>query len=306
MQLTLTNSIRKIWPDAIHAFGKLAKSEKNVSFRLPDLLVPPDMKGLISIYAELPLPGLVVYPAFSMISLVNEPGELDSAKQSLYHAKIVFNETFIGDTDDPQNRRMFLNELVYCIDAISRHGSGHVDPIFGNRPDFDIPKDLTDLWEFQVEAKEQTKSSILLVDSILYAAMKEEPQLIYSLDDRQFEEYVEDLLRRKGFKTELTKRSRDGGKDIIAERIDIDGTHRLIVECKHYTPPNHVGIDVVQRLYGVQEALRATRGVVATSSFFTNPAKEFAGNVSSRLTLWDYFDIGTLTKELCEQHSVDN
>jgi restriction system protein len=44
-------------------------------------------------------------------------------------------------------------------------------------------------------------------------------------------------------------------------------------------------------MYGVVEAKRATAGVIATTSFFSEQAKVFQANVPCRLALRDYVDL---------------
>jgi restriction system protein len=62
----------------------------------------------------------------------------------------------------------------------------------------------------------------------------------------------------------------------------------LFVECKRWTPPNHVGIDIVQRMYGASRISRANKGMIVTTSFFTGPAKREQQAISTELELVDY------------------
>lgn len=52
-------------------------------------------------------------------------------------------------------------------------------------------------------------------------------------------------------------------------------------------PPHHVGIDVVQRLYGVMHWTGAAGGLVATTSRFTRPARDWRTDVDEELALLD-------------------
>jgi len=115
------------------------------------------------------------------------------------------------------------------------------------------------------------------------------PEVLHSLPPRKFEELVAAVFRQSGFDVELTPETRDGGIDIIAVRKDSllgEGLH--LVECKRYIPGNTVGIGVVQRLLGVVEQHRATKGIIVTTSTFTRDALEVAQNARHRLALNEY------------------
>lgn len=101
------------------------------------------------------------------------------------------------------------------------------------------------------------------------------PDYLYQLSSRRFEELIAEILIRKGYNVELTSVTRDGGKDIYAARQDDLGSFLYLVECKKYAPNHHVGIDVIQRLYGVVSDEKATAGIIVTTSYFTKSAKDF-------------------------------
>jgi restriction system protein len=86
---------------------------------------------------------------------------------------------------------------------------------------------------------------------------------------RKFEELVADMFRNQGYEVTLTPSSNDGGMDVIAVRRDGIGTVMIVVECKRYAEDNKVGVEIARGLYGVVEQRRATRGIIATTSFFT-------------------------------------
>jgi|GEM_PF-6965987 len=121
--------------------------------------------------------------------------------------------------------------------------------------------------------------------------LAENPTAIYHLSPREFEELVAELFKREGYEVELTKQSRDGGKDIIAQRRTIAGFELLTIECKRYAKGNKVGIDVIQRSNGVRDEMQATKGVIATTSFFTQPAQDSAAAKPNQIGLLDYYAI---------------
>ena len=51
------------------------------------------------------------------------------------------------------------------------------------------------------------------------------------------------------------------------------GTFLMLVECKKRASDQPVGIDVIQRLFGIQQMQHANKALIVTTSFFTPPAK---------------------------------
>lgn len=113
-------------------------------------------------------------------------------------------------------------------------------------------------------------------------------------DWRMFEEIVAEIFRKFGYEIELTKRTRDGGKDIIALRKSGDEvTERLIIECKHWQ--SKIDVKPIRNLIGVavtQDEL-PTGIILATTSTFTKDAKDLKINptISIKLDLKDYNDV---------------
>ncbi len=58
------------------------------------------------------------------------------------------------------------------------------------------------------------------------------PEAMRQLPPRQFEAFIAELLRGLGWEVQLTARTRDGGRDVIA--IKTSERQRLLVECKRY------------------------------------------------------------------------
>jgi hypothetical protein len=110
---------------------------------------------------------------------------------------------------------------------------------------------------------------------------------IYKISSREFEEIIAEVFRRQGFGVELTKRTRDGGKDIIAIQRDSMGIEtRYFIECKKFAPENKVDVGIVRALYGVHSGNGGpNKSIIATTSSFTSEAICFA-NEGSR-SKWD-------------------
>jgi len=121
--------------------------------------------------------------------------------------------------------------------------------------------------------------------------VRSNPNLLYSLPTRKFEEIVAELLLRLGYKVELTPPTRDGGFDMYAAKHEILGKFLYLVECKRYAPSHRVGVEIVRSLYGVVQQKKATAGIVATTSFFTSIAKNLQRELEHQMQLADYFDL---------------
>jgi len=93
-----------------------------------------------------------------------------------------------------------------------------------------------------------------------------------------FEDLVAEILRRHDWEISPLARTRDGGIDILAVRDLQPGLRtELIVQCKPPTnPANKVGVQVVRELWGVWDTTKATHAMIATSSYFTSPARQQA------------------------------
>lgn len=119
--------------------------------------------------------------------------------------------------------------------------------------------------------------AVRLCDSELMRFVSRHPEKLYKVRSRAFEEIIAEILRGFGFEVELTQKTRDGGRDIIAFNADkLKVRTKYIVECKRYSPDNPVRVELVRSLYGVQQQQRAQHSLLATTSYFTADAQKFA------------------------------
>ena len=130
----------------------------------------------------------------------------------------------------------------------------------------------------------------------LVSCLQEHPHLLRNISPREFEEVVAELFRAKGYEVDLTKRTRDGGKDIIAVHTDSFGIRsKYFIECKHFAETNKIGVEVVRALHGVKNTKDGpNKTIVATTSSFTEDARKFVEQeMASKwdMTLADYNDI---------------
>ena len=89
-----------------------------------------------------------------------------------------------------------------------------------------------------------------------------------------FEDYVETILKKMGFRVTNKGYSNDGGIDLIAEydKHIFKGTY--IIQCKNWQA--QVGQPSIRDLYGVTMSEHANKGILITTSDFSDQAKDFA------------------------------
>ncbi|TFE04223.1 restriction endonuclease [Jeotgalibacillus salarius] len=99
------------------------------------------------------------------------------------------------------------------------------------------------------------------------------------MSGRKFEEYLQILMKSKGYYIKLTPASGDYGVDLIIA----SKTKKIIVQAKRYK--NNVGIKSVQEIASAKSLYKADECWVITNSHFTEPAKKLA--ISNKVRLID-------------------
>jgi HJR/Mrr/RecB family endonuclease len=108
-------------------------------------------------------------------------------------------------------------------------------------------------------------------DLKVYKLIAQNPSLLSTMDWRIFEEMLADLLRRFGYEVELTRKTKDGGIDVIAlSRTSDFGVHKYILQAKRYSTA--VQVSPVRELMYLHHEERATKSCLATTSTFTKGA----------------------------------
>ncbi len=93
------------------------------------------------------------------------------------------------------------------------------------------------------------------------------------LSSRQFEELVGMIYENEGWKIELTKKTRDGGKDAIATKNENGETIVAYIEAKN-PPKNKIDTSKVREFYAVFRD-ETDRGFFVTTSEFTEDARKW-------------------------------
>ncbi len=116
------------------------------------------------------------------------------------------------------------------------------------------------------------------------------PEELKIMDRRRFEELVAELFGGFGYDVELTKQTRDRGRDIIAvkrEEVQV----KYLIECKRPDPGGYVGVRPVRELLGVRQDEEATKAILATTAYFSRDAELLFERHRWILELKEYDDL---------------
>jgi restriction system protein len=97
------------------------------------------------------------------------------------------------------------------------------------------------------------------------------------MSGREFEEYLQALLKGKGYYVQLTPASGDYGADLILSAKGM----KIIVQAKRYK--KNVGVKAVQEIASAKSHYKADECWVVTNSFFTEQARKLASSNQVRL-----------------------
>lgn len=144
----------------------------------------------------------------------------------------------------------------------------------------------------------QIVTEISEVSDELIIRLSQNPELLYELSPRKFEEVIAEILHRQGYEVAITPLSKDGGKDICAASKSTLGSFLYIVQCKKYAPNRPVGVELVRELYGIVQIEKATAGIIATTSYFTKGAKDLQNQLLYQISLKDYIGVQEWLKSI--------
>ncbi|MFA6362894.1 restriction endonuclease [Methanoregula sp.] len=133
--------------------------------------------------------------------------------------------------------------------------------------------------------------------AIIRAKFIESPHsvdFLETIDPYEFEHLVESLYTEMGYSTMMTRRTHDGGKDIIAEKDQPGQKERILIQCKKTR--KNISVDKIRSLEGVVSHERATKGVLVTTAGFTPDSKKTAEQ-TGRLELIALADFQRLMNE---------
>jgi HJR/Mrr/RecB family endonuclease len=165
------------------------------------------------------------------------------------------------------------------------------------------------LWLFQNILNDiqkiKVKIDLEIVNNEVLRFLKKNPEKFQELTPRNFEIIVASIWKNLGYNVEMTKSTRDGGKDFYAAIHDITGTQLLYgIECKKYDVNKPVGVVELRKLYGVVQNERLTVGTLVTTSFFTKDAREFQKMNKNQIGLKDYEDLKKMVSNVFEKSKI--
>lgn len=137
------------------------------------------------------------------------------------------------------------------------------------------------------------ESSVIItdMDDAVKKYFKKYPEKLYEINPRKFEELIASIFKDFGFDVELTKATRDGGRDIIANIKHSVYSLLAYIECKRYAPDNKIDVGIIRNVAGVHYLRKPSKSIIVTTSFFTKDAQEEAKLIENQLDLKDYNDI---------------
>ena len=153
--------------------------------------------------------------------------------------------------------------VVTVHDAVHMVESDHVQAI----PSTDFDLNLSHNGKTIIEVSRW-------VDDRLMEYFQKHPDKLKTMDRGLFEELVAEIFHGFGYEVEMTRRTRDGGKDIIAiKRNEVES--KYLIECKRPNPGGYVNVKTVRELYGVKTSEKATKGIIVTTAYLSPDAKLF-------------------------------
>lgn len=131
------------------------------------------------------------------------------------------------------------------------------------------------------------------------------PSELSDIHPGTFENIIAAIFRHEGFVTERVSswNQPDGGVDLIAVRSFEPGPNfKVVIQCKRWGQTRKVSAEPLRSLAGVLDRFEAHAGVVATTGFFSEEAKDEATRYLWRISLRDYDGIVESLKRLRITH----
>lgn len=109
-----------------------------------------------------------------------------------------------------------------------------------------------------------------------------DPTQIFEVEHRDFERISAIVAEDRGFDVQLTRGSKDGGKDLVLRCRDDGGQARSIyVEVKHWSSGKKVGPQELEKLFTVIARDHVDGGLLISTSGFTDPAPKLLASSDS-------------------------
>lgn len=236
----------------------------------------------------------VIQEWLSNQNMINELSKTASLEDAL---KIFGNNVKLGvsrivSIDNSANDQLLLN--TYSEDASEEEKEEIKD--VNNKIITEILKPTS---EIVVPNKDMSKIIVLPINDDVLKYLSDNTEELHKLTGTQFEDVMAEVYSRLGYEVTQTKKTRDGGKDLIIKIPNSLGDFVYYVECKKYSQTNPVGIGIVKNLVGTLSVDKVNGGIIATTSQFTKDAREFIlnNNMQYQIQMHDYDKVQQLLKQ---------
>lgn len=160
---------------------------------------------------------------------------------------------------------------------------------------FSTPPSITNKYKLKKMYREHANSGIKLAKEYKEELKQEffhkntptNFDVILKLSGVDFENYIEELFRTRGYSVTKTPATGDGGVDLVINKKVNNITIRTAVQCKRYT--NSVGVSAIQEVFTGKHIYKCKDSMVITTSKFTTPAVKTAKEL--KVTLWDKYKL---------------
>jgi restriction system protein len=150
-----------------------------------------------------------------------------------------------------------------------------------------------------------TASSKIIVPNTnmeLLKALSVNPELVYTISPRKFEQLCAYIYELSGHETKLTPRTRDDGADIIVWTPPpvFGNAFTTVVQTKKYGKQRKVGAAEIRDLVGTQMLFEAQKAQMITTSDYAKPAINTAKK--TKIDLVRFYDLNDRIKAAISDH----
>lgn len=161
---------------------------------------------------------------------------------------------------------------------------------------------LKELEDFEVNKETTFLNGVLgklkMVHGETYRSAEEWRQMT----DREFEFEIGKMYSRLGYQTKVTKRSGDGGVDVIATKEN----DTIYIQCKHYGKNTHLGAPELQAFWGCCSGNEISKGIMVCTSSLTKDAQAFANKLKGKLEIIGMKGLMELDKTYYQSHPINS
>lgn len=175
----------------------------------------------------------------------------------------------LASIENVQEARIQLKDKIDSLIKINNYR----DELYEDENPIEVPKQSIIITDINEEVKKY---------------FKKYPEKMHDLTSRKFEELIASILEDMDLDVQLTKATRDGGRDIIATMKNALTSMLIFVECKKYSPDFKVDVSIIREVAGVHTFRKPEKSIIVTTSTFTKDAIAEAQMLNGKMELKDY------------------